>query len=230
MLKKLWNDPVWSKVIATAIVGFVVLIGTYLLNLWPTISDSGHRELRESNSEIQKPVEPPISKPKQPDSAPSPPIKQSRKDKERGMRAQAVPAVPPLTQEEVKLPEVPKPQGQPNLPTSEEPLAMRLAKVCKQPVVGLTRRPEAFLTIWIEMLLRLRETKFEPDRTFQNLYKIKDRIRDPNYSTADDFFRESLYTARCLEDVGEVKLKNLGTHEKYLDKDFENQLIVFRDP
>src|SRR5207249_4608674 len=127
---------------------------------------------------------------------------------------------------------LPKParQGQPNPPAPKESLAMRLAKVCKQPVVGLTRRPEAFLPIWIEILLRLKDTKFEPDRTLQNLYKIKDRIRDPEYSTADDFIRESLYTLRCLEDVGEVKLKNLGTHEKYLGKDFENQLIVFKSP
>jgi hypothetical protein len=113
-------------------------------------------------------------------------------------------------------------------PPPEEPLASRLAKVCKQPVVGLTRRPEAFLPIWIEVLLRLKETKFEPDRTFQNLYNIKSRIRDPGYSAPDDFFRESLYTLRCLQDVGAVKLENLGIPEKYEGKVFDNQLIVFR--
>jgi hypothetical protein len=115
-------------------------------------------------------------------------------------------------------------------PTPEEPLAIRLAKVCKQPVVGLNRRPQAFLPIWIEVVLRLRDAKFEPDRTLQNLYNIKSRIRDPGYSAPDDFFRESLYTLRCLEDVAEVKLVNLGTPEKYEGKVFENQRIVFRPP
>jgi hypothetical protein len=37
MLKKLWNDPVWSKVIAGAIPAVGALLGTYLLDLWPTI-------------------------------------------------------------------------------------------------------------------------------------------------------------------------------------------------
>lgn len=37
MLKKLWNDPVWSKVIAGAILGIGALFGTYFLNWWPTI-------------------------------------------------------------------------------------------------------------------------------------------------------------------------------------------------
>ena len=37
MLKKLWNDPVWSKVIAGAILAVGALLGTYFLNWWPTI-------------------------------------------------------------------------------------------------------------------------------------------------------------------------------------------------
>ena len=37
MLKKLWNDPVWSKVIAGVILAVLAVIGTYLLNWWSTI-------------------------------------------------------------------------------------------------------------------------------------------------------------------------------------------------
>jgi len=37
MLKRVWHDPVWSKVIASLIPIFAVSIGTYLLNLWPLI-------------------------------------------------------------------------------------------------------------------------------------------------------------------------------------------------
>jgi hypothetical protein len=114
-------------------------------------------------------------------------------------------------------------------PTPEEPLAIRLAKVCKQPVVGLTRRPQAFLPIWIEILLRLRDDKFPPDRDLQNLYNIKSRIRD-TYNAPDDFFRESIYTVKCLEDVGELKLESLGTTGTYGGKVFENQRIIFRNP
>jgi hypothetical protein len=110
----------------------------------------------------------------------------------------------------------------------QESLASRLAKVCKQPVVGLNRRPQAFLPIWIEVLLRLRDAKFEPDRTLQNLYNIKDRIRDPGYSAPDDFFRESLYMLRCLADVGQVQLEELGTTGTYGGKAFDNQRIVFQ--
>lgn len=38
MLKKLWNDPVWSKVIAAVILAVAALLGTYFLNWWSTIS------------------------------------------------------------------------------------------------------------------------------------------------------------------------------------------------
>lgn len=37
MLKKLWNDPVWSKVIAGAILAVGALLGTYFLDWWPSI-------------------------------------------------------------------------------------------------------------------------------------------------------------------------------------------------
>jgi len=37
MIKALWNDPVWSKVIATVLIGVFTLIGTLLLGLWPLL-------------------------------------------------------------------------------------------------------------------------------------------------------------------------------------------------
>ena len=37
MLRDIWKDPVWSKVIASAIVGAAVIAGTYFLNWWPNI-------------------------------------------------------------------------------------------------------------------------------------------------------------------------------------------------
>lgn len=35
--KKIWHDPVWSKVIAGAILAISALIATYFLDLWPAI-------------------------------------------------------------------------------------------------------------------------------------------------------------------------------------------------
>jgi hypothetical protein len=37
MWKKIWTDPVWSKVISAAILGIVGLAGSYVLNWWPAI-------------------------------------------------------------------------------------------------------------------------------------------------------------------------------------------------
>jgi hypothetical protein len=37
MLKTLWNDPVWSKVISAGILAAVASGGSYALNWWPTI-------------------------------------------------------------------------------------------------------------------------------------------------------------------------------------------------
>ena len=37
MLKVIWNDPVWSKVIAGGILAAVAALGAYLLNWWPII-------------------------------------------------------------------------------------------------------------------------------------------------------------------------------------------------
>lgn len=40
MIKKLWNDPVWSKVIAGVILAAGATIVTYLLNWWPIIGQA----------------------------------------------------------------------------------------------------------------------------------------------------------------------------------------------
>lgn len=38
LLKKIWGDPVWSKVIATGIVAVVAVVATYLAGWWPTFA------------------------------------------------------------------------------------------------------------------------------------------------------------------------------------------------
>jgi len=37
MIKEIWRDPVWSKVISSGVVFLIVFIGTYLLNVCPQI-------------------------------------------------------------------------------------------------------------------------------------------------------------------------------------------------
>ena len=123
---------------------------------------------------------------------------------------------------------VPKAAPQEGLIPQESP-AMRLAKSCTQPIVGLRRQPEEFVPIWMGILLKLKGEKFPPDRDLQNLYNIKGRYGD-YYNTPEDFFSESLYTIKCLQDVGEIKLQQLGASGKQGDKVFENQRIIFKSP
>ena len=111
--------------------------------------------------------------------------------------------------------------------TQQESLSARLVRTCKQPTVGLNRRPEYFVPIWFDYLRGLKAEKFEAGRDLQNLYYIKGRYRD-NLYTPEDVFSESLYTLKCLEEMGAVKLEKLGTTGKYQDKAFENQRIVFQ--
>lgn len=112
---------------------------------------------------------------------------------------------------------------------TRESSEISFAKACKQPVDGLRRQPESFVPLWLDMLRLLYKEKFVPDRDLLNLYNIKGRYRDP-YHAPEDFFRESLYTLKCLEDAGEIKLEKLGTNSTYGGKVFENQRIVFRSP
>lgn len=37
MIKGIWKDPVWSKVIATGILAAIASIGTYIFGVWPAI-------------------------------------------------------------------------------------------------------------------------------------------------------------------------------------------------
>jgi hypothetical protein len=104
-----------------------------------------------------------------------------------------------------------------------------LARSCKQPTVGLRRQPEYFVSIWYHFLRQLKAEKFPQDRDLNSLYHIKGRYRDP-YNNPEDLFSESLYTLKCLEDVGEIKLEMLGTTGKYGGKVFENQRIDFGEP
>lgn len=113
--------------------------------------------------------------------------------------------------------------------TPRESSEIRFAKSCKQPVDGLGRQPESFVPIWLDMVRLLYKEKFPPDRDLLNLYRIKGRYRDP-YNAPDDFFRESLYTLKCLEDAGQIKLEKLGTTSTFGGKVFENQRIDFGEP
>lgn len=110
---------------------------------------------------------------------------------------------------------------------TQDSLSDRLVRTCKQPTVGLNRRPAHFVPYWFEYLHMLKEEKFEGGRDLQNLYYIKGRYRDHLYAP-EDVFAESLYTLKCLEDMGAVKLEKLGTTGKYQEKAFENQRIVFQ--
>lgn len=137
--------------------------------------------------------------------------------------------------EKFPVPKTPQPpeSNSPNTGTNgsakatQESLSTYLVRTCKQPPVGLNRRPEYFVPYWFEYLHKLKEEKFPAGRDLQSLYYIKGRYRDHLY-TPEDVFSESLYTLKCLEEMGEVKLEKLGTTGKYQEKAFENQRIVFQ--
>ncbi|WP_413664871.1 hypothetical protein ACG1BZ_06285 [Microbulbifer sp. CNSA002] len=40
MLKGIWKDPVWSKVIATGILAVIASFGTYIFGVWPEIGSA----------------------------------------------------------------------------------------------------------------------------------------------------------------------------------------------
>lgn len=46
MLKKIWHDPVWSKVIAGVILGIGTAAAVYFLDWWPRIIQSLSAALR----------------------------------------------------------------------------------------------------------------------------------------------------------------------------------------
>ena len=42
MILKIWKDPVWSKVIAAAIITLFGIIATYAMGIWPSILQISH--------------------------------------------------------------------------------------------------------------------------------------------------------------------------------------------
>jgi hypothetical protein len=62
MLKKAWDDPVWSKVIASVILAVGTLLITYFLNWWPAIGRFAQLNEDKTDPEVRKPIEPPASK------------------------------------------------------------------------------------------------------------------------------------------------------------------------
>lgn len=60
MLKKLWNDQVWSKVIAGLILAGLAIFGTYVLKLWPTWDSPASRlakVCKQSTTGLKQPPE-----------------------------------------------------------------------------------------------------------------------------------------------------------------------------
>lgn len=113
--------------------------------------------------------------------------------------------------------------------TAEIQIDPELGRSCKQPTVGLSRQPAYFVSIWVHFLTQLKAEKFPQDRDLYNLYQIKGHYRDP-YNNYKDLSAESLFTLKCLEDKGALKLEKLGTTAKYGDQVFDNQRIVFTSP
>lgn len=55
MWKKVWTDPVWSKVISAGILAAIALVGSYLLNWWPAIGQYLAQGLAFARTESQIP-------------------------------------------------------------------------------------------------------------------------------------------------------------------------------
>jgi hypothetical protein len=213
MLKKVWNDPVWSKVIAGIILACGAGFGTYFL--WPnighifklnekTVSDSErHTELREPNSEVPKTTEPSVSKAKQ-QARPPTSIKRPGREKTSSTRVEANLPVIPSTQAETKQPAVEKP--------------------CEQSTVGLKRQPRIFTPAWHSILERLRNERTTYD--LRNLFEVWGRI--PVGLTGKDLIQEAIYTLSCQEETGVTSLEKLGSTSRYWGEDFDNQRIVFK--
>lgn len=127
---------------------------------------------------------------------------------------------------------VPKaaPQQSPNPTIPQESLSDRLIRTCEQPTVGLKKEPTFFVPLWVSYLRALKHENAPSERDLQSLYNIKGRYRDHLYN-AEDVFSTSLYTLKCLEEMGELRFEKLGTTGKMGDnKSFDNQRIVFLAP
>jgi hypothetical protein len=139
---------------------------------------------------------------------------------------------PPSSKEEQKLNSInttiPVPSNSITKPRMLDDTAT-LLKTCDQSIVGLKRRPDVFLPAWRSVVDRLHKERLASAHDLLNLYNLKIRMRDePN--DPEDLFREALFTLKCLEDVGELRMEKLGTTSTYWGKNFENQMIIFRNP
>lgn len=143
--------------------------------------------------------------PKKPANVPSP-LKHLGKEKESGTRSGSNPPAPLPTPPEMKQPEAEKP--------------------CEQSLVGLKRPPEVFLPTWRSVVNSLRKNRLIHD--LQNLFEVWGRI--PVGLTGKDLIYEALFTLNCMGDRGELRMEQLGTTGRYWGENFENQMIVFRNP
>ena len=100
------------------------------------------------------------------------------------------------------------------------------ADTCEQPLSTLKRRPEAFVPGWLSVLNRLRKERNTYD--LRNLFEVWGRI--PVGLTGKDLIQEATYTLNCLAEDGQLKMEKLGVTSRYWGEDFENQMIIFRNP
>lgn len=103
-----------------------------------------------------------------------------------------------------------------------------VAKYCEQSIVGLKRRPEEFMPKWRSVLNLLRKQEYGHD--LWNLFAVWGRIPADGGLTGKDLIHEATFTLSCLEKKGELRMEKLGTAKRYWGEDFENQMIIFRNP
>jgi hypothetical protein len=139
-------------------------------------------------------------KPRSPASVPLP-LKQPGKEKERGTRSRSTPPILPPTPPEA-------------------------AKPCEQSLVGLKRPPDLFLPVWRAVVNSLSKKRLIQD--LQNLFEVWGRI--PDGLTGKDLIQEATYTLNCMKEKGELRMEKLGTTGRYWGENFENQMIIFRNP
>lgn len=145
-------------------------------------------------------------KTRSPANVPSP-LKQPGKEKGSETRSRVDPPVMPPPQPEMKQPAAEKP--------------------CERSLVGLKRPPEVFLPTWRSVVNSLRKNRLIHD--LQNLFEVWGPI--PVGLTGKDLIiYEALFTLNCMGDRGEVRMEQLGTTGRYWGENFENQMIVFRNP
>lgn len=56
MIKKIWNDPVWSKIISAAILGLIVWVSSLIPNLWASIGSLVRKIAVTATSDITVPL------------------------------------------------------------------------------------------------------------------------------------------------------------------------------